>query len=109
MLQQAKLEWSIHKFQIVGAVILLFAFFLAFVNAIWVTWGLLAVVGLIDLYLIWYLKQMTITKWIRLQFPKYVDTIIIFALIVLVWRLKSEVTALWFVFGLLNSHFFEEQ
>jgi len=109
MLQQLKSEWNINRLQMVGAVLLVLAFMLAFINLVWLTWGILAAVGCIDLYLITIVKQITITKWIRIQFPKPVDTILIFALIVLVWWLKSEVTALWFVFGLLNSHFFEGQ
>lgn len=91
----------------VGAILLIVAFVLAVTNHIWPAWIVLIIVGLIDLYLIYVKKEITITKWIRSLTPHRIDNIIMLGLVGLCWWLKGPQIALWFLFGLLNNHLFE--
>lgn len=104
-----KFNWDKYQFQIIGALLLVIAFVSAIVTDNWLPWIPLVAVGGIDLYIIYVLKQRTITKWIRSLTKKHWDRIIMFGLIGVCWWLKGEVVALWFALGLINNHLFEKE
>ena len=96
-----------NKYQTCGAILLLVTFATALAGFVWIPWVLLCTVGLIDLYLIYIRKETTITKWVRSLWGRRIDNIVMLSLIGLIWWLKGEGIALWFLLGLLNNHLFE--
>ena len=107
LIDRIKEEIRKHSFQIVGTVLLVIAFVLAFQNYIIGAWAILLLVGILDLIIIRVYKDITISRWIRGLTGPRLDNVIMFGLVILCFWLKGEVIALWFLFGLLNCHFFE--
>lgn len=101
--------WNLYNIQIIGALLMIVAFILALFNNAWGGWIILAIIGAIDIYLIYWREDWTVTKWIRNLTGHRIDNIIMIGLIILCWALKGELIALWFTLGLLNNHFFERQ
>lgn len=98
-----------YMFQIIGALLLVVAAVCALLNWVWFAWVALFCVGVIDLFIIYKLKMITVSKWIRKLTGPKVDNVILITLIVVCWWLKGEVVALWFLLGLLNNHLFEKE
>ena len=102
-----KKTWGAHAVRVIGAFALIAAFVWALVGVVSFAWITLIIVGLIDLYLIYIVKEITISRWIRQLCGHRMDNVIMIGLCVAVWFWKGETLALWFVLGLLNNHFFE--
>lgn len=77
-------------------------------------WALLAMVGVVDLWIMWKgrgpeIKTVTITQWIRKLLPKRIDLPVMIGFIVLVWALVGPLYALYYTHGFLNNHFNEDR
>jgi hypothetical protein len=101
-------KYILTNLQLTGACLLIASFVMAFLNMIMFAWITLACVGLLDLYLIYIAKVIRITDWIRALWGHAIDNVVMIGLVVLVWWLKGETIALWFLLGLLNNHLFEK-
>jgi len=116
-----KSQWQLYTVQIVGAGLLIPAFALAVIaarsgniNLAYTAWIVLAVIGILDLYIIREAKQkdiqtVTITRWIRNLLPKKADNVIMFGFIGVVWWLAGPLYALFYMHGFLNDHFNENR
>ena len=98
-----------NRFQMIGSILLVAVFAMAFLSMTYIPLIVLGIVGAIDLYIIYVLKSTTtISKWIRQLFGSTTDGIILICLIVICFWLKGSTIALWFFLGLLNNHLFEK-
>lgn len=114
-------QWRLYPLQIEGAGMLVPAFVAAVAAArlentglAYAAWALLAVIGVLDLYIIRRAKRkdiqtVTITRWVRNLLPKKADNVIMFGFIGLVWWLTGPLYALFYVHGFLNDHFNEDR
>jgi len=113
-------NWKKYMLQILGAGLLIPAFIIAVIAAragseklaLWLGWGCLTPVGIIDLYIKYRAKKegqkaVMITRWVRDFLPKRIDTIIMFGFISIVWWLTGPLFALFYMHGFLNDHFNE--
>ena len=91
-----------------GAILIVLAFVSALFNFLPAALLLLIATGMLDIYLIKN-KEQTISAYIRGLTPKYVDYCILVSLIALVIIFQGWLVVVWFVLGLLNSHFFERE
>lgn len=99
---------TLRRLQIAGTLGIVAAYISFVLKYAWVGWAILAIVGLIELVVIFGYKN-TITRFWRNLTGKIVDKIILFALIVVTWALAGELAAGFFLLGLLNSHFHEHE
>jgi len=116
-----KVQWRLFPLQIFGAGILIPAFVVAVLAArkqsldlTHLAWLILAVVGVIDLVIIYKgrkigVKTLTITQWVRALLPKKTDLPVMLGFIVLVWWLVGPLLALFYTHGFLNNHFNEDR
>ena len=116
-----KNQWKVYPLQIIGAGLLIPAFIIAVIAArtnsdlyAYLSWGLLAIILLIDVNLKWQAKwsgtkATMVTRWIRELLPKRVDNVIMIAFIPLVWWLTGPLFALFYMHGFLNDHFNENR
>ena len=104
-----KAHWEMYPVQMVGAGLLLIAFMCGMLHLTWPAWGFLAAVGVIDLYLIFIIKTKTVSWVIQKLTGRKVGMVILFSLIPLVWWRCGEYAALFFLFGILDVHFFGEE
>ena len=116
-----KEQWWLYPVQVMGAGFLLPAFVIAVIAArcnseglSYLGWSVLAVVGILDIYIIRKakragIKTVTVTRWLRDLLPKKADNVVMFGFIALVWGLAGPVYALWYMHGFLNDHFNEDR
>lgn len=95
--------------QRVGAVLLVTAFVAALMHYMPVALTVLIVTGIIDIWLIYIVGDKSISYYIRSLLPRFVDYMIMFGTVGVVILMQGWFTAIWFVLGLLSSHFFEIQ
>lgn len=76
VIQEIEDEWIRYSFSIIDSVLLWIGWFLFLFHETGYSAGFIVVGGAIDLPIIW-LKRRTITSWIRKQFKKWADRIIL--------------------------------
>jgi len=108
MLDKIRNKISLHSWQVAGALGIVFAYITFVLKHVWIGWGVLVIVGLIELITI-YVYGGTITRFVRNITRKTWDRIFLFALLPLTWWLAGELAAGFFLMGWLNSHFHEHE
>lgn len=113
MLNEIKEEWKRYKLQIIGAILLTLAIIFTYI-ATW-PFALIMYIAtlLVDLAIIGvakldHEKPITITKWIRRQFPGWTDKLILIGLLVLTWWRLGPMFAIFELRGEIQGHLFWE-
>lgn len=92
-----------------GAVLLIAAFVLAVMDYVIASTVILIAVGILDIWIIFFQRELSISAYIRGLAPWSIDRIILIGLVPLCWWLNGLKVALWFTLGLLNAHLFNIQ